>query len=429
MNLKNFLKYAFMNIFGMLGLSISILADTLFIANGIGTNGLTALNLALPIFNLIQGTGLMIGMGAGIKYSIHKNDDQKYINKIFTNTMYIVIFISLIFIFVALFFSDPLVKLLGADQAVFDMTKEYFKTILILSPAFILNNVLICFIRNDGYPQLSMAAMIIGSILTVIIEYFLIFIVKTGMFGAALAAALVHIISIIILSFYFLFKKNKFHISKCKLDKNISKDIIVNGVPSLISELSSAVITIVFNYIILRQQGNIGIAAYGIIANISLVMIAIYTGLAQGIQPIISMNYGIHSKSNVKNILKYAIITLLIISVIIYSSIFVFSSQITEIFNGEGNDLLRSIAIPGLKLYFLACPFVGFNILMSNYFTSTEHARPAHIVSILRGFIVIIPSAFILAYIWNNIGIWCAFPLTEILVCFVSAFLFNKLNN
>ena len=171
-----------MNILGMLGLSIILIADTFFIANGIGTNGLAALNLALPIYSLLQGTGLMIGMGAGIKYSIHRHDSQEYINKIFTNTIYLVTFISLILILVALFFSDAIVSLLGADESVFDMTKEYLKTILILSPAFLLNNVLLCFIRNDGCPQLSMAAMLTGSISTVILEYILIFILKTGIF-------------------------------------------------------------------------------------------------------------------------------------------------------------------------------------------------------------------------------------------------------
>ena len=422
--LNNFLKYASMNILGMLGLSTILIADTFFIANGIGTNGLAALNLALPIYSLLQGTGLMIGMGAGIKYSIHRHDSQEYINKIFTNTIYLVTFISLILILVALFFSDAIVSLLGADESVFDMTKEYLKTILILSPAFLLNNVLLCSIRNDGCPQLSMAAMLTGSISTVILEYILIFILKTGIFGAAAAAGLVHIISIIVLSFYFLLKKNKFHISKCKLDKNIIKDINFNGIPSLISEVSSGVVIIVFNYIILKQQGNVGIAAYGIIANISLVIVAIYNGLAQGVQPIISSNYGDHIKSNVKEILKYAIISLIIISVIIYSSIFIFSSQITESFNGEGNDLLRSIAIPGLKLYFLACPFVGFNILISNYFTSTEHAKPAHIISILRGFVIIIPSAFILSNLLSNFGIWFAFPVTEFLVTVISILLY-----
>lgn len=176
--------------------------------------------------------------------------------------------------------------------------------------------------------------------------------------------------------------------------------------------------------IILRLQGNIGVAAYGVIANLSLVVMAIYTGVAQGIQPIISSNYGSANHANVQAILRYAMTTVLVLSGIVYFCVFFGASQIANIFNSEHNALLQSIAVTGLRYYFTACLFSGFNIIMSVYFTSTEYPLPAHIISILRGFVIIIPMAFLLSSIGGMIGVWCAFPVTESLVSIIGITLY-----
>ena len=156
------------------------------------------------------------------------------------------------------------------------------------------------------------------------------------------------------------------------------------------------------------------------IANLSLVVIAIYTGIAQGIQPIMSNNFGAGNLKNVHSILKYALSTMLILSGIIYTGVFWGASPIAAIFNSEQNALLQTIAMQGLKLYFIACPFVGFNIMISVYFTSTEYAGPAHVISLLRGFFIIIPMAFLLSNMAGMAGIWCAFPATECIVMLLS---------
>lgn len=158
------------------------------------------------------------------------------------------------------------------------------------------------------------------------------------------------------------------------------------GVPSLITEVASGIVIIVFNYIILHLQGNIGVAAYGVVANLSLVITAIYTGMAQGIQPITSRAYGYGKNDDTNRILKYAVETMFIISVFIYIVFLFGSNPITELFNSEHNEKLQQIAAKGLKLYFIAIPFAGFNIILSTYFTSTERALPAQIISLLRGF-------------------------------------------
>ncbi len=414
---KDFAVYSSLNVLGMIALSCYILADTYFVSKGLGTNGLTALNLAIPIYSFIHGSGLMIGMGGGTKYSIYKSQNEiKSGNRTFTNAVYLAAAFAVIFVLIGIFFPGTIVSLFGAKDSVFDLSKTYLQVILLFAPAFLMNNVLLCFVRNDGAPQLSMAAMIVGSLSNVVLDWVFIFPCNMGIFGAAFATGLAPIISMIILSPHFLRKKNEFHFTKCKLQGKLSIGILSSGIPSLVTEVSSGIVMIVFNSIIMGIQGNIGVAAYGVIANLSLVVMAIYTGIAQGIQPLVSRNHGLKNYANIQSVMRYALITMLIFSAIIYSVVFFTTSQIVNIFNSEHNDMLQNIAIEGLRLYFIACPFAGFNIIISVYFTSTEHPRPAHLISILRGFIIIIPMAFLLSFIAKLFGVWCAFPVTELIV-------------
>lgn len=425
--LREFAKYTSLNVLGMIALSCYILADTFFVSKGLGTNGLAALNLAIPIYSFINGSGLMIGMGGGTRYSIQKSQQEhKGASQTFTHAVILAVLFAVFFVLTGLFLPGAIVSLFGAEGAVFDLSRTYLRVILLFAPAFLMNNVLLCFVRNDGAPQLSMAAMIGGSLSNVVLDWVFIFPCKMGIFGAAFATGLAPIISMLILSPHFIRRNNQFHLIRCRLESRILGRILSSGVPSLVTEVSSGVVIIIFNAIILNLEGNVGVAAYGVIANLSLVIIAIYTGIAQGIQPIFSRSYGVLNFPGIHATLRYALITMAAVSVLVYAAIFFFASPIAAIFNSEHNEQLQQIAAEGLRLYFTACPFAGFNVIISMYFTSTERPKPAHVLSILRGFLLIIPMAFFLSWIGNIRGVWCAFPATELLVaciglvCFLS---------
>lgn len=167
-------------------------------------------------------------------------------------------------------------------------------------------------------------------------------------------------------------------------------------------------------------------AAYSVVVVLSLVAVAIYTGLSQGVQPVISRSHGLRNTEAVKSLLRYGLITMLLLSGIIYCVIFFCASPITSVFNSEQNEAMQAMAVTGLKMYFTACPFVGFNIVLAIYFTSTERPYPAHIISLLRGFFVIIPAAFLLSSLVGMTGVWCAFPVTECVVAAVGVLFYMK---
>ena len=241
--LSDFAKYVSLNVISMIGLSLYILADTFFIANGVGSIGLTALNIVLPLWSLISGFGLMIGIGAGISYSIKRGkNNKKGANKVFTHGMLFGLAIGVILTIIGLIFSYDIVVILGADEIVAPLASQYLKTLLSFSCVFIVNNIVTTFVRNDNDPNLAMIAMILGSLSNVVLDYIFIYPFKLGMFGAALATGTTPILSLIILSLHFIRKKNNFKLIKCEFGFTYIKRIISLGVPSFILEFSSEVI-------------------------------------------------------------------------------------------------------------------------------------------------------------------------------------------
>ena len=424
---KKFAGYSFLSVLGTLGVSCYILADTFFISKGLGTNGLAALNIAIPVYSFIHGSGLMFGMGGGTKFSICKSEgDRHQTNIIFTNTVYLSLITGILFAVIGLFFSRRLSLLLGADSDILAMTDIYLKWLLLFAPAFIMNDVLLCFVRNDNNPMLATVAMLIGSFSNIILDYIFIFPMDMGIFGAVFATGLSPVISILIMSLHWLKRKNSFSLTKSRLYLKIVCQDFSLGFPSLIGQVASAVSIIVFNILILNIEGNTGIAAFGVITNISLVVVGIYTGISQGVQPLISDSYGRGDRKSIRLGLGYSMITMFIVSLVLYFIIFVFADSITGIFNSENNLRLQEISVTGLKIYFSSVIFVGYNTIISVFFTSTEKAVPAHILSLLRGLILIIPMAFLLSALWKMTGIWLTYPFTECIVAVLGFIIYRR---
>ena len=182
---------------------------------------------------------------------------------------------------------------------------------------------------------------------------------------------------------------------------------------AFVGEISSGVITVVFNMIILSLIGNIGVAAYGVVANTSLVAIALFNGIAQGSQPLISKSYGTGQKKEVHEILRMALMTSLFLSTILIAFIYLCAPQVTAVFNGEHNATLAVYAEKGLRLYFLGFFFAGINIVGTAALSAVESVKCAFAASIMRGFVAIIFFAFLLSSFFGMTGVWLAFPAAE----------------
>ncbi len=279
---RNFTKYITLNVLGMLGLSGYILADTFFVSSRLGSQGLAALNLAISVFGFINGIGMMFGIGGATRYSIYRvQGKQAQANQIYTVAAGSGLIVGVIITFIGCFFSNPLASLLGANDEILPMCEIYLKTALSFSLFFILSQLLIAFVRNDGNPKLSMAAMLVGSLSNILLDYVFMYPMNWGIFGAAFATGLAPIIGLSISSIHILKKNHHFHFVRTKLSIRVVFDISGLGSAAFINEISSGIVLVIFNLLLLAFAGNLGVAAYGIIANLALVTVAIFTGISR----------------------------------------------------------------------------------------------------------------------------------------------------
>lgn len=422
--LKEYILYISLNVLSTIGMSCYIFADTLFISQGVGPRGLAALNIAIPGYSLISATGIMLGLGGSICYSRYKaRNSRKKMREIFTFTLVLSFIISLIYMLFGGVFSSFFVKILGANFEIFDIANIYFKIIYIFSPLFIFSTVLNFFVKNDGNPKLSMIAMLVGTLTNVVLDYILIFPFKLGMLGAVLATCIAPLVSIFILLFHF---KNE---TNLKISKRLFGlrmiMIIVSGFAMFVTEICGGVVVLMFNMIMLNLSGNIGVASFGIIANLAIITTALYNGIVQGVQPLITKYYALNDNENLKKVEKYTNVLIAVISIIIYLIFYIFNNEIIGIFNDYENEKLQSISSLGLKIYFISIFAVGFNLFNQVKLICIKKVKLAQIISILRGVAVLMPTTAILVYLWEVVGVFLSVPITEILIFILT---FKKVN-
>ncbi len=422
---KKFLEYVTTNVMSMIGMSIYILADTYFISKGLGANGLTSLNLALPIYNFIEGTGQMIGIGGASMFIVHRYQNKRALSdRVFTTSITTGILFGIVFVLMGIFGADMITRTLRADSEVYDMTRTYLRMILLFSPAFITNNILSAFVKNDGEPKLAMAGMLAGSIFNSIFDYIFIFPLNMGILGAVTATVCAPVVGMLTLSLHFIRKKNSFSYNAALYKLQLVPSILSRGIPTLITEMATGIVMIVFNSLILGLIGNVGVAAYGIILNVHLVVIAVFNGVAQGSQPLFGSLYAKNDKHGLKLTLRYAFTAVGLLSTIVYIAAFFFPEQLVSIFNSEQNTAMATLAVHGFRIYFIGTFFLGCNIVMLIYYISMGRERIALLMSLSRGVILVLPLAIILSSLLGIDGIWITAPITEVVV-FITGMLYK----
>lgn len=407
-------KYMMPSVLGMLGLSVCILFDTMFIGHKIGELGLAALNIALPIYNFYSAIGLTVGIGGATALSVALGQRKFHrVNRVFTSAVFITIVFCIIISFLEFFFLDKIVYMLGASEATFPLAKEYLKIILSFNPAFIFASAFIVFVRNDKEPKLAMYAVIGSNTTNIILDYVFIYIFDLGMFGAALATSIGQLVALSILSIHFIRKNNTMHIELSGITlKNIVR-VLKNGVPSFLNEISAGFVIFIFNIVIFKFEGDLGVSAYGIITNIVLIFMAVFNGVSQGVQPLISVNFGAKKEERVFEFLRLTRKIVVILGVVFLSLGFLVPNQMIGLFTSDKGTLL-SITRQGIYLYFIAFLFNGSNILNIAYFQAVEKSKESSILSTFRGLIFVILFIIILPRILGVYGVWLTIPMTEL---------------
>lgn len=370
--------------------------------------------------------GLLFGIGGATALAISRGrQDEENVNDIFSKSMIMAFMVGIILTLVRLFFLEELAKILGASENTLPMVKNYLGMLMMFSTAFLLNVSLTVFVRNDGAPRLAMAGMLIGSIMNVVLDYIFVFILGWGMTGIGLATGLAPIIGLIILSSHFIRRNNKLHFIIPKFDFRTIKRILSNGGASFVVELSAGIVIFAFNIVLSNTIGDLGISAYSIIANLSLIFAAIFTGVGQAVQPIVSYNFGAEKMERVYETVKFAIYTALGLGILFYGLGLFFPEFLVSIFIKADVELL-DITVRGIRIYFLSFILMGFNIVLTSFIQSKEYGRASFSISLLRGFVLVIIILLILPRIIGIDGVWLTLPLAELITTTFSFLYFKK---
>ncbi|MCT4618385.1 MAG: MATE family efflux transporter [Marinisporobacter sp.] len=411
---KEFMKYAVPSVIGMMVSALYIVVDGIFVGRGVGASALASINVALPITTLMIAITMMITMGGAAVMSI-KFGENKYEegNNIFLQSLFLIIAITGVVSIISVIFPEQLARMLGASDELLKGTAEYLRYYMLFGLGFSGSLALSAFVRNDGNPNLAMISLILGAVTNIALDYTFIFIFNLGIIGAAVASGLGQLSSVFLLLTHFLRKRGNLKLYMPKLKKQELIRIIRAGTPEFIVQVSPAVSVFAFNQVIIRRIGEIGIAGFSIIGYISAVLLALFIGISQGIQPLLSYNYGKGDYEKVKKVFKIGVKTNFTASLIIYGILLLFGEKIISIFNGD--RILVKLTYEAMIIYAFSFVIASINIVNVTYHQSTENSKIANIISTSRGMIFTILAIIILPLIIGDIGIWISIILGELL--------------
>lgn len=411
---KQLRRYILPNILAMVGISCYVLADTFFISLQAGADGITALNLTLPLYALMFALGAMVGIGSATRYSLCKSFAPEEALSYFFNSLFWTLLLSLPFVAAGIFAPDTVLRWMGADDTIVAIGTSYIRIALCYAPFFMLNYTFTAFVRNDNAPNIAMTATLVSGLFNIVFDYIFMFPMGLGMVGAALATGISPIVSISICMVHYLSAKNnvKFRWQVPSFTKLVRSCVL--GFVAFVGEISSGLTTMVFNFLLLGLGGNIAVAAYGVVANIALVGTALFNGISQGLQPLASLVHGQSDTQGETQIYRYSLRIGMGIALALVASVWIWGDEMVALFNSEGSSQLADYAGPGIRLYFLGFLCAVVNIIQAGFFSAIGKGLASSSIAFCRGVGAIVIFAFVLSKAFGITGVWLAFPAAEI---------------
>lgn len=411
---RQFAGFVSRNILGMIGMSCYYIVDTLFVAQSQGADGVAALNLVSPPYYLIFAVAAMLANGSAIIYKIRAAQGNSETKGYFTDTLIFALISSIPFLIIGIFYPDKIIELMGGDERIVELGTTYMRIIMLFAPMLICNSIVVTYVRNDDQPELAMRATLISSLFNIVGDYILMFPLDMGMTGAALASGFAPIVSIAICSMHIRSKESNIHIMVKLPNFKLVPQIVGIGAAAFATKISTAIVILVYNFLIIELTGNTGLAAYGVVSTIAIFVKLIFEGIADGSQPLLSEYYGKEKKEELSYLFRLGIKSAIISSIIVYILLVVLASPIATAFNSEGSATLQTLTVVGIRLYFLAYVFGSFNTVCIGYFSSTAKAMWAGAISVLRSSVILVIFAVLLAKMFGMNGVWLSYAATEV---------------
>ena len=421
-------KYALPSIIAMTASSLYNMIDSIYIGQGVGPMAISGLAVTFPLMNLSTAFGTLVGAGAATILSVFLGR-KKYsaCNKVLSNVVSLNIIIGLIFMGVSLLFIDPILYFFGASENTLPYAKEYMKIILYGNVITHLYFGLNAAMRSTGSPKKAMGLTIFTVILNAILDPIFIFTLDMGIAGAAWATVICQFVSLIIVMAHFSNHQRAVHFKEgiLRLNLKIAKESLAIGAGPFLMNAAACLVTLFINQQLREYSGDLGIGAYGICNRIIFMFIMICMGLNQGMQPIAGYNYGARQYSRVKQVFWMTAKWATVVTTICFLIAMFIPKIATGIFTHDKQ--LLAIASHGLTILGIGLPFVGFQMIATNFFQSLGMVRKSVILSLSRQILFLLPTLYALPLWIGDKGIWLSYPVSDVLSFILSAIMLRSL--
>lgn len=418
--LKMFLRYLLPSMFAMALVAVYTFTDTFVVGRKLGAVALGAMGICTPIITIAFALGFMFGIGGGSLYSISRGrKDLTKANSYFTTSVVSVIVLGIILAVLGNIYIEPFAHFLGADDKNIGYVLPYLRCLLVYIPGFLMDQLMSCFVRNDGHPKVAMTAIAVGTGLNVILDFVFVFGFEWGMFGAAFATCLCSFITILINLAYTIWKKLNIRVKLQNFDIKKSWQIVKSGFSVFILESSSGIVTFVFILQSTMLYGTEGASIYTIIMNWTLITVNMVLGVTQAAQPLISLSYGAKEYHKMYTYRKYSILSGLILGVIYLIAGYGFTDSLVRVFATDSEKLITDTVF-ALRLYLPTYLLMGLGICIGIYYQSIQSSAKSLTIMILRG--IALPVLIIISFsiIFSKTGLWLAVPFAELVTAAVA---------
>lgn len=419
--LKN---YAVPAIIAMTASSLYNIIDSIFIGHGVGPLAIAGLAVTFPLMNLSAAFGTLVGVGATTLISVLLGQKNYAIaNKVLGNVVILNVVIGLAFMTAALVFLDPILYFFGASENTIVYAREYMQIILAGNAITHLYLGLNSVLRASGQPKMAMFLTILSVLINTAVAPVLIFGLGMGISGAAIATVLAQTVSLAVILKHFSNKNGVLHFSRkiFRVDWRIAKDSLAIGLAPFLMNSAACIVTLFINQQLKKYGGDLAIGAYGIVNRISFLFIMINMGFNQGMQPIAGYNYGRRNYTRVKAVMWKTVKYATAVTCTGFLIALLFPRQAVSIFTSDPQ--LIEFASKGLRMLTLAFPFVGFQMVSSNFFQCLGMVNKAILLSMSRQILFLIPCVYILPLMFGNIGVWVSFPIADFAAFVIAAIL------
>lgn len=411
---KQFFKFVIPSVVSMLVFNLYTMVDGIYVARFVGEHALSAVNISMPYVNFIFAFSILFSVGTSTVVAIFRGENNmKSANETFTrNTIFLTV-CALIITLLALVFQNELALFLGASEVTLPYVHDYLGVLIWFTFFFIVSYSMEVLVKTDGFPKLATAAVTVGAVTNIVMDYVLVVHVGMGIRGAAIATGLSQVLTFTVFTINFLGKRGTIHWCKTTMDLSVYKRIIPIGTADFITELSAGTIIFLFNHAILKHIGDNGVVTYTVITYIYNIVMMTFTGISQGMQPLVSFYRGRREENTCRLFLRYALYSTFAMSMLALAICLFMTPALVSIFIDASRAELFTYTVHAFRIYSLCYLVIGYNIVCSGYFAAVEKSGYSFTISLLRGFVLIAASIWIMGELFQGEGIWYATLVCE----------------